>query len=76
MTNEDIVYEDKYDYLLNIVSGTVEIDGKEVNLKTEFEKFFVRGNKSAGIRIRKIMQMLRRSAEEIRDNVQSYKKNI
>lgn len=76
MTNEDIVYEDKYDYLLNIINGTVEIDGKEVNLKTEFEKFFVRGNKSAGIRIRKIMQMLRRTAEEIRDDVQSYKKNI
>ena len=41
-----------------------------------FEKFFIRGNKTAGVRIRKFMQLLRREAEEIRKEVQNHKKNI
>ncbi len=69
-------YQDKYDELLKIMTDEIEIDGKKVTLSEEFEKFFVRSNKTAGTRIRKIMQMIRRSAEEIRNDVQSYKKSI
>lgn len=67
---------DKYDDILNILTNGVEIDGKEYKLKDEFEKFFIRGNKSSGIRIRKIMQIIKKSAQEVRDEVQEYKKSI
>lgn len=69
-------YLDKYDLLKKIISDEVEIDGKSFTLEEEFEKFFVKGNKTAGRRIRKIMQLLRRTAEEIRQNVQEYKRSI
>jgi len=69
-------YSDKYDYLLKVLTEVIEIDGKKTLLKEDFDKFFVKSNKTAGVRIRKIMQILRRSAEEIRNDVQNYKKNF
>lgn len=69
-------YVDKYDHLKNLLLTTVEIDGKEYKLEDEFEKFFVKGNKTAGKRVRKFMQLIRRAAEDIRQDVQDYKKNI
>jgi len=67
---------DKYDELIKILTEEIEIDGKKVNLKDDFEKFFIRSNKTAGVRIRKVMQALRKAAEEIRSDVQEYKKSI
>lgn len=67
---------DKYDYLLKILTEDIEVDGKVVKLKDDFEKFFVRSNKTAGVRVRKVMQMLRRAAEDVRNDVQDYKKSI
>jgi hypothetical protein len=69
-------YLDKYDYLLKVLTEDIEVDGKKVKLKEDFEKFFVRSNKTAGVRIRKIMQMLRKTSEDIRNDVQDYKKTI
>ena len=69
-------YLDKYDELLKVLTEEIEIDGKMVKLKDEFDKFFIKENRTAGTRIRKIMQILRRSAEEIRNDVQDYKKGI
>jgi hypothetical protein len=69
-------YVDKYDHLKNLILDSVEIDGKTFNLEEEFEKFFIKGNKTAGKRIRKFMQIIRRTAEDIRQDVQNYKKNI
>jgi len=69
-------YLDKYDYLLKILTEDIEVDGKKVKLKDDFEKFFVRSNKTAGVRVRKIMQMLRKAAEDVRIDVQDYKKTI
>ena len=69
-------YLDKYDELIKILTEEIEIDGKKYLLKEDFEKFFVRENKTAGTRIRKVMQMLRRTAEEIRNDVQDYKKSF
>ena len=69
-------YMDKYDELKRIITEEVEIDGKMYKLEDEFERFFVKGNKTAGTRIRKIMQLLRRSAEEVRNDVQNYKKSF
>ena len=40
----------------------------------DFEKFFVKGNKAAGVRVRKHMQELRSMAQDIRNEVQSLKK--
>jgi hypothetical protein len=69
-------YLDKYDKLVNILMEEVEIDGKKFDLKDDFEKFFIRGNKTAGTRIRKVMQELKKMAQEVRDDVQEYKGKI
>ena len=69
-------YLDKYDELVKILTEEIEIDGKKYFLKDDFEKFFVRSNKTAGTRIRKAMQLLRRAAEEVRNDVQDYKKGF
>ena len=76
MSKEKIEYLDKYDNLLKILNEEVDIDGKKVRLKDDFEKFFIKGNKTAGTRIRKFMQILRRTSQEIRNDVQDYKKSI
>lgn len=76
MSKENMEYLDKYDYLLKILTEDIEVDGKKVKLKDDFEKFFVRSNKTAGVRVRKIMQMIRKAAEDVRIDVQDYKKTI
>lgn len=40
----------------------------------DFEKFYEKGNKSAGTRVRKHMAELKRKAQEIRNEVQEMKK--
>jgi len=69
-------YLDKYDNLVKLLTEDVEIDGKKINLKDDFEKFFVKGNKTAGTRIRKMMQELKKISQEIRTDVQVYKSKI
>lgn len=69
-------YLDKYDQLVKILTEEVEIDGKKFNLKEDFEKFFIRGNRTAGTRIRKVMQELKRLSQELRTDVQDYKGKI
>lgn len=69
-------YQDKYDELLKLLTEEVIVDGKKYNLKDDFEKFFVRSNKTAGTRIRKMMQEIRKLSQEIRNDVQSYKSKI
>lgn len=69
-------YLDKYDKLVKILTEEVEIEGKKYNLNDDFEKFFVRSNRTAGTRIRKVMQELKRISQEVRDDVQDYKKKI
>jgi hypothetical protein len=76
MDKEQMEYTDKYDHLLWVLTEQIEIDGKKTRLKDDFDKFFVKSNKTAGVRIRKIMQVVRRLAEEVRDDVQTYKKNL
>lgn len=69
-------YQDKYDSLIRLLTDEVEIDGKNFNLKEDFEKFFVKSNKTAGTRIRKVMQELKKLSQEIRNDVQNYKVTI
>ena len=69
-------YLDKYDKLIEILTEEVEIDGKKFNLKDDFEKFFIRSNRTAGTRIRKVMQELKKLTQEVRDDVQVFKKRI
>jgi hypothetical protein len=69
-------YMDKYDELKRLITEEVEVDGKKYKLEEEFERFFVKGNRTAGTRIRKIMQFIRRTSESIRNDVQSYKESI
>lgn len=67
---------DKYEQMLSILTDPVEINGKKYTLKEEFEKLYVNGNKRAATRIRKIMQSIKACANEVRNDVQNYKKNL
>ena len=69
-------YLDKYDKLVKLLTEDVEIDGKSFNLKEDFEKFFVKGNRTAGTRIRRVMQELKKFSQEVRTDVQEYKEKI
>lgn len=69
-------YVDKYDKLVKLLTEEVEIDGKKFNLKDDFDKFFVKGNKTAGTRIRRMMQELKKLSQEVRNDVQEYKDKI
>lgn len=69
-------YQDKYEKLVNMITDDFEINGKEFNIKDDFEKFFVKGNKAAGARIRKAMQEIKKLTQEIRTDVQSYKESL
>ena len=67
---------DRFDELLKLITEKVIINGKEYSLKEDFEKYFIKNNKSAGIRIRKVMQLVRDSSKEIRKAIQVHKKDI
>ena len=69
-------YLDKYDALVKLLTEEFEIDGKKFNLKEDFEKFFVKGNRTAGTRIRRVMQELKKFSQEVRTDVQEYKDKI
>lgn len=56
---------EKYFELLELVKS----------FEKDFEKFYIKGNKSAGTRVRKYMNELKRKAQEIRNDVQSIKKD-
>lgn len=51
---------------------------KEIVLSVEqdVEKFYVKGNKSAAVRIRKAMQDIKNLAQEVRVHVQDTKNNL
>ena len=69
-------YLDKYDRLVKVLLEEVEIDGKKFDLKRDVEKFFINHNKTAGVRVRKVMQEIKKLSQEIRDDVQEYKDKI
>lgn len=68
--------QDKYDALIKLLTEDFIIDDKKINLKDDFDKFFIRGNKTAGTRIRKAMQEVKKLSQEIRNDVQEYKQKI
>jgi len=69
-------YLDKHDYLVKILLEEIEIDGKKFNLKEDFEKFFIKGNLTAGRRVRRVMQEIKKISQDVRVDVQNYKTNI
>ena len=54
---------DRYKELLDLVA----------TFQGDFEKFYVKQNKSAGVRLRKHMANLKKKAQEIRNEVQDVK---
>jgi hypothetical protein len=54
---------DRYQELVDLVQ----------TFKGDFEKFYSKQNKSAGVRLRKHMAQLKRKAQEIRNEVQDIK---
>jgi hypothetical protein len=57
---------DRYKELLDLVA----------TFQGDFEKFYVKENKSAGVRLRKHMASLKRKAQEIRNEVQDIKAKL
>ena len=45
------------------------------SVKTDYDKFYGDGNASAGTRVRKAMQQVKTTAQEVRQHVQSTKNN-
>lgn len=45
------------------------------SFEKDFEKFYVKHNKAAGVRVRKHMQELRSLAQEIRAEIQTLKRD-
>lgn len=54
---------DRYQELLDLVA----------TFKADFDKFYLKENKSAGVRLRKHMANLKKKAQEIRNEVQEVK---
>jgi hypothetical protein len=54
---------DRYQELLDLVA----------TFKADFDKFYIKENKSAGVRLRKHMANLKKKAQEIRNEVQDVK---
>ena len=54
---------DRYQELLDLVA----------TFKVDFDKFYIKQNKSAGVRLRKHMANLKKKAQEIRNEVQDVK---
>ena len=50
-----------------------ELEALLVSLKEDFDKFYDKGNKAAGTRVRKGMLELRNKAQDIRKEVQEIK---
>jgi hypothetical protein len=50
-----------------------ELQSLLASFEADFEKFYVKNNKSAGVRIRKAMNDLKKKAQEIRLEVQAMK---
>lgn len=53
-----------------------EIKGLILDLETDVEKFYEKGNKAAGTRIRKGMQDIKALAQDIRTEVQGMKNEV
>jgi hypothetical protein len=60
-----IYMSDRYQELLDLVGEAEE----------DFDKFYNNGVKAAGTRVRKVMQELKKKAQDIRVEVQDIKKN-
>jgi len=71
---------DNYQELLKLITEEVELTvngkNKKYLLKEEFQSFYEKKNKSAGPRIRKIMQLIRSKSSEIREEVQNFKSEL
>jgi hypothetical protein len=55
------------------MSRYTELQELLASFEKDFEKFYDKGNKSAGTRVRKAMNDLKRKAQEIRKEVQDMK---
>jgi hypothetical protein len=53
-----------------------EIKEIVLSIEQDVEKFYLKGNKSAAVRIRKAMQDIKNLAQEVRVNVQDTKNNL
>lgn len=64
---------DSFEKLKDIINGDVIFDGK-FGLVKDVAKVDKNGNKAAGIRIRKVMQEIKKIAQEIREEISENRK--
>jgi hypothetical protein len=64
-----------YEKIKTLVTGVYTLDGNEYNLEDDVSKFYEKGNKAAGTRVRKLMQELKKLAQDLRVDVQNQKNN-
>ena len=57
------------------MSRFADLKGFVDSMEDDFSKFYNKGNKAAGTRVRKAMQELKRTAQDIRVEVQGMKNN-
>ena len=57
----------------NVLDLLLEIQRVAAESETDAEKV-IKGNKTAGIRLRKVMQQIKKLAQDVRDEVQESKK--
>ena len=55
------------------MSRFADLKGFVDSLEDDFSKFYQKGNKAAGTRVRKAMQELKKTAQDIRVEIQSMK---
>ena len=55
------------------MSRFADLKGFVESMEDDFSKFYNKGNKAAGTRVRKAMQELKRTAQDIRVEVQGMK---
>jgi hypothetical protein len=56
------------------MSKYAELKQKVEEMEDDFHKFYEKGNKAAGTRVRKAMQDLKQFAQDVRNEVQDMKK--
>lgn len=65
---------ESFEKLRAIINEEFELDGETYNLVKDVAKVNKNGNKTAGIRIRKLMQLVKNTAQDIRNEISENRK--
>lgn len=69
----DSTHHDSSTEAVNVPARYLELKQLVAAMQSDFEKFYVQGNKAAGTRVRAAMQELKTFAQNVRTEVQAIK---